>query len=84
MESFTIDNIGDIGRRARKEARPKLGLLAKRTLERYKKAYRRVYGVPPEVRFDGVWYRVKGQSAGVKRMRLKEMAEQLEYRAGDD
>ena len=49
----------------------------------YREAYRKVYGVLPEVKFDGQWYRIKGQVAGVKLNRLKEMTKQLEYRSGD-
>ena len=48
----------------------------------YREAYRKVYGVLPEVKFDGQWYRIKGQVAGVNLKRLKEMTSQLEYRSG--
>lgn len=81
--NITIDDIGAIIPRQRKHKAPKLGLLAKKTLDRYRKAYKRVYGIYPEVKFDGTWFRIKGERLGVKRMRLKELAEQLEYRAGD-
>ena len=56
---------------------------ARAVVDAYKDAYRRVYGVPPEVKFDGTWYRITGHSAGVTAKRLKEMAQQLRYRAGD-
>ena len=48
----------------------------------YREAYRKVYGILPEVKFDGQWYRIKGQVAGVNLKRLKEMTSQLEYRSG--
>lgn len=54
----------------------------KQAVKRYKEAYKAVYGVPPKVKRDGKWFRIHGQSAGVTRQRLVEMAKQLEYRAG--
>lgn len=80
---ITVENIGAIIPVQRKHKEKPLGTLAKRTIDRYKAAYKRVYGVSPEITVDGKWYRIKGFSAGVSRMRLKEMAQQLEYRAGD-
>ena len=53
-----------------------------RTIKQYKAAYKAVYGILPTITFDGTWIRIQGQVQGVKRKRLKEMAEQLEYRAG--
>ena len=55
---------------------------AAQAVHNYREAYRKVYGILPEVKFDGQWYRVKGQTAGVKLKRLKEMTAQLEYRNG--
>ena len=51
-------------------------------MERYREAYKLIYGVLPETNFDGVYYRIKGHTSGVKLNRLKEMARQMEYRAG--
>ena len=55
---------------------------AAQAVHNYREAYRKVYGILPEVKFDGQWYRIKGQVAGVKLRRLKEMTSQLEYRSG--
>ena len=55
---------------------------AAQAIHNYREAYRKVYGILPEVKFDGQWYRIKGQSLGVKLRRLKEMTSQLEYRSG--
>ena len=57
---------------------------AAQAVHNYREAYRKVYGVLPEVKFDGQWYRVKGQTLGVNLKRLKEMTTQLEYRSGAD
>ena len=54
-----------------------------KTLERYKAAYQRVYGIPPEVSFSHPWFTIMGHNDRVSRERLKEMAQQLEFRAGD-
>ena len=56
---------------------------AAQAVHNYLEAYRKVYGVLPEVKFDGQWYRIKGQSLGVNLKRLKEMTTQLEYRSGE-
>ena len=62
----------------------KLGIRAERTLERYRAAYRRVYGITPEIKVSGKWFLVKGASYRVTQPRLRELAEQLEYRAGPE
>jgi hypothetical protein len=57
-------------------------LTVKHTVKRYAAAYKAVYGVEPTVDIQGEWIRVRGLPDRVKRTRLKELAEQLEYRAG--
>jgi len=54
----------------------------KRAIERYSEAYKRVFGVLPEVTFTNPYIRVHGQAQGVKLARLKEMTKQLKWRAG--
>lgn len=66
----------------RKHTQKTLNKAQRATIERYQAAYKLVYGVRPEVKVEGKWYRVHGSSAGVTRNRLKELATQLEYRAG--
>ena len=68
---------------ARKRKKKTLNKYDKAAVKRYKDAYKAVYGVRPEIKRDGKWFRVKGQSAGVTRQRLVEMAKKLEYRAGE-
>jgi hypothetical protein len=51
-------------------------------MERYSEAYKRVYGVPPELSFSAPWISIHGQSQRVKLARLKEMTKQLRYRGG--
>ena len=76
---FVIDDVVSIAR-ARKLPVKKP---AAQAVHNYREAYRKVYGILPEVKFDGQWYRVKGQTLGVNLKRLKEMTTQLEYRNGD-
>lgn len=54
----------------------------KAIVARFTEAYKRVYGVPPTVRYDKPWLQVSGTEHRVSRQRLLEMAKQLEYRAG--
>ena len=91
--NITIDDVPlfNAGRelpRAKSTHRPKkpakLGIRAERTLERYRAAYRRVYGITPEIKVSGKWFLVKGSSYRVTQPRLRELAEQLEYRAGPE
>ena len=77
--TFVVEDIVSIAR-ARKLPVKKP---AAQAVHNYREAYRKVYGILPEVKFDGQWYRIKGQVAGVKLRRLKEMTSQLEYRNGD-
>lgn len=79
-EAFTIK----LPRKKKKAKQKPLTPMAKRIVERYKDAYKRVYGVRPEVKVDGKWFRITGHDSGVNRKRLLEMARQLEYRAGSD
>lgn len=67
----------------RKRKAKALSKMERRTVDRYRDAYRRVYGIKPDITKEGKWYRVHGQTNGVNRARLLEMARQLEYRAGD-
>jgi hypothetical protein len=66
----------------RKHTQKQLNKTQKKTIERYQEAYKRVYGVRPEIKVQGKWYRIHGHTAGVDRNRLNTMAQQLEYRAG--
>lgn len=54
----------------------------RRAAAEYKAAYKAVYGIPPTLRWDGVWIRITGQSQGVKLSRLKAMTTQLRARIG--
>jgi hypothetical protein len=54
----------------------------KAIVSRFTEAYKRVYGVPPTVRYDKPWLQISGTEHRVSRQRLLEMAKQLEYRAG--
>lgn len=51
-------------------------------MERYSDAYKKVYGVPPECHYDGEYIRIHGQAQGVTLGRLREMTNQLIWRAG--
>jgi hypothetical protein len=48
----------------------------------FQEAYKIVYGVTPEVTVAAGYIRIKGQEYGVTRQRLKEMTNQLKWRAG--
>lgn len=65
----------------RKERRGRLASLYSAAKE-YKQAYKAVYGVLPELTWDGKWVRIKGQPQGVNAKRLKELTRQLKLRAG--
>lgn len=83
---ITIDAIPQVTMDApvtRKRKAKTLNKYDKAAVKRFKAAYKAVYGVPPEIKRDGKWFRIRGQSAGVSRQRLVEMARQLEYRAGE-
>lgn len=54
----------------------------KSVVRAYQEAYKLVYGVTPEVKFTDGYIRIKGQDAGVTRVRLREMTTQLKWRAG--
>lgn len=54
----------------------------KRAMERYSEAYRSVYGVLPDMTYDGAFIRIHGQAQGFKPHRLREMIQQLKWRAG--
>ena len=75
---IAIDNISFV----KIKRTPKTSKRATKIMQRYKDAYMQVYGVLPEITFDGTYYRIKGHGSGVKLSRLKEMARQLEYRSG--
>ena len=77
--TFVVEDIVSIAR----EKKIPVGKPVAQAVHNYREAYRKVYGILPEVKFDGQWYRVKGQTLGVKLKRLKEMTTQLEYRNGD-
>ncbi len=51
-------------------------------IERYAEAYKRVYGIRPEVKWENPWFKIAGSSARVSRSRLLELTRQLEYRIG--
>lgn len=46
----------------------------------YRREYRRVYGIAPEILWDGVWFHLTGTTYRVKLIRLKQMTAQLKYR----
>lgn len=54
----------------------------KKSVQAYSDAYLKVYGIRPEVTFDGAFIRIMGQVQGVTKKRLKEMTNQLKWRAG--
>lgn len=51
-------------------------------MDRYSQAYRRVYGVPAEIEYSEPWFKIHGVTHRVELLRLKEMTNQLNYRAG--
>lgn len=51
-------------------------------LEAYAAAYVAVYGVPPTMYYEEPWVRVQGVTNRVRLHRLREMTQQLKYRAG--
>ena len=69
---------------ASRRARGELSLTKsqKRTIERYRGAYKTAYGVTPTVEREGIWIKVQGMSSRVSIRRLRELADQLHYRAG--
>ena len=76
--TFVVEDIVSIAR----EKKTPVGKPVAQAVHNYREAYRKVFGILPEIKFDGQWYRIKGQVAGVKLRRLKEMTSQLEYRSG--
>ena len=65
--------------------KPKAALIPaslKTIVRAYQEAYKVVYGVTPEVKYSEGFIRIKGQDAGVTRVRLREMTTQLKWRAG--
>jgi hypothetical protein len=54
----------------------------KGALRRYSEAYKAVYGILPECRWDGAYIRCKGQEQGVTMKRMREMIKQLRWRNG--
>jgi hypothetical protein len=72
--------------RVRKPRRKKRAIMAprpiRRAMELYSAAYLKVYGVPPEWRWDGVYVRIVGITNGVTLKRVREMTNQLNWRAG--
>lgn len=46
----------------------------------YKAAYKAVYGILPQMRWNGTWIRLPGQNQGVSAKRLREMTAQLRRR----
>jgi hypothetical protein len=66
----------------RRTSAKQLTKVQKAAIERHQEAYKRVYGVRPEIKVKGKWYYVHGAQSGVDRNRLKAMTQQLEYRAG--
>ena len=51
------------------------------TIARYREAYRVLYGIKPEVAYDGKFIRPHGHAQGVTQKRLKEMTQQLIWRS---
>lgn len=60
---------------------PKVTPALRALVKEYKKVYTAVYGIRPTMTFDGTWIRIQGMTAGVTPKRLKEMLNQLRYRA---
>lgn len=56
----------------------------RKAVDRFKEAYKKVYGVTPTVTYVKPWLKVRGFNNRVTRQRLIEMAKQLEYRHGED
>lgn len=50
--------------------------------EHYSNAHKAVYGIPPQMEWDGTYVRIMGQPQGVTLKRLREMTNQLRWRAG--
>lgn len=80
MHAIAIESIPQI-RATRKRGPLAIPERTKKAIVRYSSAYAAVFGVPPTVLVEGDWIRIQGQSARVKVNRLKELTEQLEYRA---
>ena len=66
----------------RRKPKSKIPPALKAGAQEYKDAYRAVYGMLPELRWDGKWIRIKGQAQGVNLRRLRELTTQLKLRAG--
>lgn len=70
----------------RKPRKPKLRIKVHAALRNaareYKQAYRNVYGMLPELTYDGTWIRIAGQTEGIGLKRLKELTRQLHNRRG--
>lgn len=60
----------------------KLPANVRNAVKAYSEAYRHVYGISPEITFSGGFIRIMGQAQGVTKKRLKEMTNQLKWRAG--
>jgi len=50
-------------------------------LDKYREAYKAVYGIVPGISFDGAWVTLRGQPERVRLRRLRELTSQLRNRA---
>lgn len=66
----------------RSQAKKEQDARIRKAREKYAAAYQKVYGIRPEVSWDGTFFRIVGHTAGVTLARLKEMTSQLRWRAG--
>lgn len=66
--------------KVRRKAKLRVPATVRRAAEGFKRAYKAVHGVLPELRWDGTWVRITGQTEGVSPRRLREMTTQLARR----
>lgn len=56
---------------------------AREAARAYKKAYHSAYGITPEIRYDGTWFRIAGSKDRVKLARLKTLTKLLHFKQGE-
>jgi hypothetical protein len=79
--SYAIDNHVKPPRAKRSKVKQAADDRQQRTLDAYADAYKRNFGVRPDMRVEGAWVYIAGDKQGVSLQRLKELTTQLNLRA---
>jgi len=77
-----VDIPRDAPRIVKDKATRKLPTATRKPIEAFQEAYKAVYGLTPEVKFEDGFFRIKGHEGGVTKPRLREMTHQLRWRLG--